>query len=545
MFGFEEYKFSVLRSFQTDLATIEMSNILTGPPLPVNFWNSLNRNVGTYILDYIRRNEDKVYMINGETNEQLRLSELLERSLNVAAHLQSLGCRSSQTNVVIFSENHINYMVAQLGIWLSGSTAATFNFMYTYDELKHGVNIVKPTMLMCSLHTYSIAKEVLQREEFVTHLILLDDPPSPVPNILLFSNLIKKSTFKLIQASDDPNGPAQILFSSGTTGLPKGVLQTHRNILYMLQMIKIYDLFQLKGKYTLTTLPMYHGFGMFVNLFTLTLDMTQIFLKRFDEELYLSLIEKYKIQSLYLVPPMVISLLKSDLIDNYDVSSVNHIVCGSATLKISTETEIKDKLKLSRVQQGYGMTESTLVVTLKNPDNQKPGSVGTLVPGVKGKVIDTETGKVLGPNQTGELCFTTPGVMRGYIDNPEATANTIRDGWLHTGDLGYYDDDGDFFIVDRLKELIKYKAYQVAPAELEALLLNHDHVKDAGVVGIPHDLAGELPKAFVVKKRGSKTTEKDLQQYVASKVSPHKWLRGGVTFVDEIPKNPRDRKSVV
>ncbi|XP_065222727.1 uncharacterized protein LOC135847211 [Planococcus citri] len=515
-----------------------MSNLLYGPPLPVNFGNGLKQSVGSYILDYIRNSEDRVYMINGETNEKLTLRQLSERSLNLANHLQSLGCRSSKTNVAIFSENHINFMIAQLGIWLSGSTPATINFLYTYDELKHAMSIVKPSVLMCSLQTLSIAKETLAKNEFVKHLILLDDPPAPVSDVLLFSNLIKRSTFMYMPPPDDPNAPAAILFSSGTTGLAKGVLQTHSNILYMLRMIKIYDLFHLEGQYTLTTLPMYHGFGMFVNLFTLDLDMTQIFLKRFDEELYLSLIEKYKIKSIYMVPPMVVSLLKSDLVSKFDISSVDHMVCGSATLKISTEKEAIEKFNLKRFQQGYGMTESTLVVTLKRPENEKLGSCGTIVPGVVGKVINAETGETLGPGQTGELCFKTPGMMRGYLDNPKATASTIRDGWLHTGDLGYYDEDGDFFVVDRLKELIKYKAYQVAPAELEALLIKHPEVKDAGVIGIPDEVAGELPTAFVVKKKQSTITEKDLQQYVASKVSPHKWLRGGVTFIDEVPKNP-------
>ncbi|XP_065222090.1 uncharacterized protein LOC135846750 [Planococcus citri] len=526
--------------------SLKMNNLLCGPPLPANFWDGLNqKSIDSYILDYIRHNEDRVYMINGETNEQLTLRQLSEQSLNVATNLQSLGCRSSQTNVAIFSENHINFMVAHLGIWLSGSTATTVNCLYTNDELKHAMNIAKPSILICSLQTYPKAKGILATNQFVKYLILLDNPPILSTDVLLFSDLSRKSSSKLVPPCVDPNDPAQILFSSGTTGLPKGVLLTHKNIVYMIHMINLACVvlteystyYQLEGKYTLTTLPMFHAFGMFVNLFTLTLDMTEIFLKRFDEELYLSLIQKYKIKSLFLVPPMVVSLLKSDLIKQYDLSSVDHIVCGGATLKFSTEKEIVEKLNLNRCQQGYALTESGTLVTLKHPSSQKVGSCGNVVPGVVGKVIDTETSEILGPGQMGELCFNTPGMMKGYSDDPEATASAIRDGWLHTGDLGYYDEDGDFFVVDRLKELIKYKAYQVAPAELEALLIKHPEIKDAGVIGVPDDAAGELPTAFVVRKPQSSISENDLKQYVSDKVSPHKWLRGGVRFVDEIPKN--------
>lgn len=184
------------------------------------------------------------------------------------------------------------------------------------------------------------------------------------------------------------------------------------------------------------------------------------------------------------------------------------------------------------------MSETTLGVLTSRHGVPKPGSVGVLGPGVYCKVIDPDSGKILGPGQAGELCFSGKVIMKGYIGDERATRETIKDGWLHSGDVGYYDSDGHFFIVDRLKELIKYKAFQVAPAELEAILLSYPKVKDAAVIGKPDEASGELPLAFVVKQEGCENvTEKEIQDFVASKVSSSKRLRGGVQFIDEIPKN--------
>lgn len=195
-------------------------------------------------------------------------------------------------------------------------------------------------------------------------------------------------------------------------------------------------------------------------------------------------------------------------------------------------------LFLQVVRQGFGMSETTLGVITCSEKKSKPGSVGVLCPGVYCKIIDPDTGKILGKYQSGEMCFKAATIMKGYTGDKKATENTIdKDGWLHTGDVAYFDDDKYFFIVDRLKELIKYKAFQVAPAELEAILLGNNKVKDAAVIGLPDELSGELPLAFVVKQDGVEITEKEIQEYVASKVSHSKRLRGGVRFIDEIPKN--------
>lgn len=209
-------------------------------------------------------------------------------------------------------------------------------------------------------------------------------------------------------------------------------------------------------------------------------------------------------------------IAKSPLIDQYDLSSLKVIWVGAAPLSKEVEDAVRARIGVSVIRQGYGMTEATLAFTGQTDDAHTPGSVGIIRSGFWGKVIDTETGVVLGPNQRGELCFKGTTVMKGYVGDVLSTSATIdKEGWLHTGDIGYYDDNGEWYIVDRIKELIKFKAFQVPPAEIEAVLLTHPGVKDVGVIGVPDDEAGELPLAFVVQQHNVNLTKEDIIEYVA------------------------------
>lgn len=242
-----------------------------------------------------------------------------------------------------------------------------------------------------------------------------------------------------------------------------------------------------------------------------------VFLPKFEDHLFLRTIQTYKTNTAFLVPPLLIFLAKSPLVNEYDVSSLVILGCGAAPLSKEISDAVRDRLNILALRQGYGMSEMTLSVLAQTEGFDKVGSVGTLRPGVWGKIIDPRTGKALGPNQRGEMCFKGSIIMRGYIGNEDATKQTVdADGWLHTGDVGYYDDDKEWYIVDRLKELIKYKGFQVPPAEIEAILLTHPDIIDAAVVGIPDENAGELPFAFVVREKNSKLTETDVINFVSS-----------------------------
>jgi acyl-CoA synthetase (AMP-forming)/AMP-acid ligase II len=256
---------------------------------------------------------------------------------------------------------------------------------------------------------------------------------------------------------------------------------------------------------------------------------------RFDLEEFLRLLQDQRITRAYVAPPIVLALAKHPLVDKYDLSELKSIFSGAAPMDASLERACAERLDCE-VIQGWGLTETSPVVTTNHntPGGPRPGSVGVPLPNTEMRVVDPATGADVSRGETGELLVRGPQVMKGYLNAPEATAAMLDpDGWLHTGDLGMVDEQGYVFIVDRVKELIKYKGLQVAPAELEAVLLSHPKVADAAVVRFPDEEAGEVPKAFVVAREPVDPGE--LMAYVAERVAPHKKIRQ-VEFVDEIPK---------
>jgi len=264
--------------------------------------------------------------------------------------------------------------------------------------------------------------------------------------------------------------------------------------------------------------------------------VTVVTLPRFDLEQALGLIQEHRITRLFAVPPVVLALAKHPLVDNYDLSSLTQVFSGAAPLGAELAQEASARIGCE-VVQGYGMTELSPVSHTTPPGMFKPGTSGVTVSTTESRIVDPDTGEDQPVGGRGELWVRGPLVMRGYLNNPEATAATIdADGWLHTGDVAVIDEDGHMTIVDRVKELIKYKGFQVPPAELEALLVTHPEVADVAVIGIPDDEAGELPKAFIVRAAGSEVAAADLQAFVAEHVATYKQIRL-VEFVDEIPKS--------
>lgn len=327
-------------------------------------------------------------------------------------------------------------------------------------------------------------------------------------------------------------------YSSGTTGFPKGVMLTHNNIVAQMCMLlhEAYRSHPVQGT-ALGLLPFFHIFGMVVIMAQYLMRGGKIIcMQQFDGEQMLRLVQDFKIHCIYLVPPVVTFLTKSPLVANYDLTSIDTVMSGAAPLGKELTIALKDCFPfVVNVGQGYGLTETSPAATLCPRNDWKPGSSGTVLPNLQVKVVDVQTGEPLGPNQNGEVCIKGPTVMKGYLNNQKATAESITpDGWFHSGDIGYYDKDGHFYIVDRIKDLIKFKGFPVAPAELEALLHAHPKVMDVAVIGIPHESAGEVPKAFVVPK--GEVTETEIIEFVAERVAPYKKLRGGVAFVEQIPK---------
>lgn len=349
--------------------------------------------------------------------------------------------------------------------------------------------------------------------------LLVDNGPPPVVNI------------------DPANDLVVLPYSSGTTGLPKGVMLTHRNLVANLRQMEGLDYF-FETDTLICVLPLFHIYGLVVILnMGLYTCATVVMMPRFELESFLQAAQDYEVSLAHIVPPIVLGLAKHPVVENYRLPKLRTIFSGAAPLGAELSEACMARLGC-QIRQGYGMTETSPVThsSPAPPFEVKLGSVGVPAPNTECKVIDLETGEMLPAGQRGEVCVRGPQVMKGYLNNPEATAQTIdKDGWLHTGDIGYFDDEAHFFIVDRAKELIKYKGFQVPPAELEAVLLSHPSVADAAVIPFPDDEAGEVPKAVIVLK--DQTDTQTILDFVAQRVAPHKRIRH-VEVVDKIPKSP-------
>ncbi|MCF6526224.1 4-coumarate--CoA ligase family protein [Streptomyces sp. JJ36] len=332
---------------------------------------------------------------------------------------------------------------------------------------------------------------------------------------------------------------AALPYSSGTTAAPKGVMLTHRNLATNLaqlhallpggpedRLLAVLPFFHIYGLTALVNAPLRHG-------------ATVVVLPRFDLEQFLGAVEQHRVTGLYVAPPIVLALAKHPAVDRYDLSSVRQVLSAAAPLDAALGEACARRLGLSAVRQAYGMTElspGTHVVPLTE-EHPPPGTVGKLVPGTEMRIVALDDpGRDLGTDEEGEIWIRGPQVMKGYLGRSGETAAMIdADGWLRTGDVGRVDGDGWLYVVDRVKELIKYRGYQVAPADLEAVLLTHADVADAAVIGVYDEHGDEVPKAFVVPREGAALTAEDVRAYVAERVAPYKKVRR-VEFVDAVPR---------
>lgn len=358
------------------------------------------------------------------------------------------------------------------------------------------------------------------------------------------SEMVKKEPRGIrVREQVNQDDTATLLYSSGTTGESKGVVSSHKNLIAMVQ--TIVERFRLnEGDHKfICTVPMFHIYGLAAFATgILAAGSTVIVLSKFEMGEMLSTIVKYRATYLPLVPPILVALINGadQIRERYDLSSLNFVLSGGAPLSKEMVEGFSEKYPGVTILQGYGLTESAGIGASTDTleESRRYGTAGLLSPNTEAKIVDPENGKALLVNQTGELWLRAPSVMKGYFSNPEATSSTIdSEGWLRTGDLCYIDDDGFIFVVDRLKELIKYKGYQVPPAELEALLLTHPEISDAAVIPFPDKQVGQFPMAYVVRKAGSNLSEKAVMDFIAGQVAPYKRIRR-VAFVAAIPKNP-------
>jgi acyl-CoA synthetase (AMP-forming)/AMP-acid ligase II len=483
-----------------------------------------------FLLERVPGRETKPALIDGPTGRTLTYGEWAESVRRVAAGLAARGFEKGDV-FAIYSPNVPEYAVVFHAVSLIGGVNTTINPLYTPAEVAQQLRDCSAKYLItvppCAERAMEAVRDTTVREVFV-----FGEAPGTTP----FSALLGDG-----DPPDVPINPREDLvalpYSSGTTGLPKGVMLTHHNLVAnLVQACGV--LAQDEHDTILGVLPFFHIYGMTVIMnLGLYHGVTIVTMPRFDLEQCLTICEKYRVTFANVVPPIVLALAKHPLVDRFDLSRLRIVFSGAAPLGESLALAASTRLKCA-VIQGYGLTETSPVSHGKRltAASQKLASIGPPAPNTECKIVDTVTGAELGPMQQGEICIRGPQVMKGYLNRPDATRAMIdADGWLHSGDIGYADADGDFFVVDRLKELIKYKGLQIAPAELEATLLTHPSVADAAVIPVADEEAGEVPKGFVVLK--SEATADQIMAYVAERVAPYKKLRA-IQIVEQIPKSP-------
>lgn len=485
--------------------------------------------VTTYIFSH-QQNMQQIAFIDGPSGNTLSYSDLRHNVRAIAAGLHGLGVRKGDV-VLVISPNSIAIPCIYLAILSIGAILITTNPLSTEREIVAQVKDSKPVIAF----TLSHLVHKLRATQMPLILIQgsLESRCVTTLHDLLQSDLKDMPSIDIRQ--DDT---ATLLYSSGTTGKSKGVLSTHRNYIASIAGNRVR--YETEGcKMYLCSMPLFHIYGLRFMVCSLAAGATIVMPPKFDMEEILHSIEQYRVTLLPTVPSVLAILAKSTGAYKYDLGSLQQISLGGAPLGKDVILSFNSKFPRIRIGQGYGLTETVGSIAYTNSDeeNRRTGTVGLLSDVVEAKVVDPDSAKPLPPNHRGELFLRGPTIMKGYFGNEHATASTLdSEGWLRTGDLCYFDEEGFLFVVDRLKDLIKYKAYQVAPAELEELLLSHPEISEAAVIPYPDQEAGQIPMAFVVRSPGSSLSERDVINFVAEQVIHYKKIRR-VAFTNSIPKN--------
>ncbi|KAF4390484.1 hypothetical protein F8388_005981 [Cannabis sativa] len=486
---------------------------------------------------------DKVAFVDAVSGKEYTHGEVVRDTKRFGAALRSLGLRKGHVVVVVLP-NVVEYAIVALGIMAAGGVFSGSNPAAHVLEIKKQVED-------------SGAKLIVTNASFYDKVKGLEVPVIAVEEEVVVEGAI--NWHKLLEAADragtchikeevHQNDLCALPFSSGTTGLSKGVMLTHRNLVANL----CSTLFAIKpemiGQVTvLGLMPFFHIYGITgICCATLRNKGKVVVMERYDLRTFVKALVSHEVTFAPVVPPIISDLVKKPMVDEFDLTNLKLQAVMSAAAPLAPELlrAFETKFPKVHVQEAYGLTEHSCITLTHGDDpangysRAKKNSVGFILPNLEVKFLDPDTARSLPQNTPGELCVRSQCVMQGYYNNKEETARAIdKEGWLHTGDIGYIDEDGDVFIVDRIKEMIKYKGFQVAPAELEAILLTHPSVEDAAVFPMVDEEAGEIPAACVVLAPEAKESEEEIMKYVASNVAHYKKVRV-VHFVDSIPKSP-------
>jgi long-chain acyl-CoA synthetase len=469
-------------------------------------------------------------------NRSLTFADLDVESNRLAHGLRALGLKAGD-RFGIFMPNCPEVEIAFYAASKLGAVGCPLNSSYREREVTYQLNNSGARMLITHAKLWPVIEAALPRLESTLTIILVGvDAPDSASNIISYGDLVEGQSAEAPDVSVDPDQMAMLPFSSGTTGLPKGVMLTHRNLainheqwgsVLRLSPDDSYIIYQ----------PLSHIYGVTMMGVSIRSGSKQILLERFDLETVVRLIEEHGVTWLFAVPPTLLTLVNTPWLDRSHFRTVKYAFSAAAPLPPDVARRVEDRFGF-RIVQGYGLTEAGPATHQTPLDRIKPESSGPMLADTELRIVDIETGEIdLPPGETGEIVVRGPQVMKGYWNAPEETARALRNGWLYTGDIGRVDDEGYIYIVDRKKEMIKYKSFSIAPAELEAVLLEHPDIEDCGVTGVPDDDAGEIPKAFVVPRAGRTIDLDALMRFVSERVAGYKQIRN-FEVVEAIPRNP-------
>ncbi|XP_013145736.1 PREDICTED: 4-coumarate--CoA ligase 1-like [Papilio polytes] len=501
-----------------------------------------------YIWQNLERWPERTVTVCATTGRGYTYEQAFKLSNTFAANLRKKFRLRDGDTVAVMLPNIPDFPLVALGILEAGGIISTINPIYTPHEIQRQLLLSEAKAVVTISETVATVREAIQLAKLNIPIIAVKSNGESVPQgIVSFHELtedvhIDKSCLKEVRRSIDDI--CFLPYSSGTTGLPKGVQLSSRNLIANCEQLNEpfirchNDTTATHQDAIMTVLPLFHIYGASVLMFhKMTQGIKLVTMAKFQPETFLNALQKYKTNIIFVAPPLVIMMATHPAGLPEKFQYLETIVNGAAPLA-ETDAErfiSKSKRKLD-FRQGYGLTETSPVVTLTPRGLDNYGCVGYPIPNTDLKIVNSEM-KILGPNEKGELLVKGPQVMRGYKDNAAADKETFtEDGWFRTGDLAIADHTGNVSIADRLKELIKVKGFQVPPAELEAVLREHPDVNEAAVVGVPHPTKGESPKAFIVLKSNTNTSAKEISQFVDKKVASYKRIED-ITFIDSIPKS--------
>lgn len=483
----------------------------------------------------VERSPDEVATIFHDQTLTFRELESLSNAL--ANGLGELGVTKGD-RVALYMTNRPEYLISFVAVSKIGGIVTPINPAYHEQEVEYQLNDCEARVLIVHDDRLPIADAVRDRTPTVRHVLVVGDVPPGAESWYALAHGAPATPPPEI-ALDLERDLVALPYSSGTTGLPKGVMLTHRNL--VCNNVQCTSAGRMVADdVMLLFLPFYHIYGTMLMGASLACGATLCIMERFEPLTALALTQRHRVTLFYAVPPVLLALTQLPQLGEYDLSSIRYIMSGAAPLPPEIARRMQ-ALTGVRVLQGYGLTEAsplTHINPVDDPERIRLDSVGWRISDQEEKIVDLEDpDRELGPGQVGELLVRGPHVMQGYWKAPEETARALRGGWLHTGDIAHKDADGYVYIVDRKKEMIKYKGFGIAPAELEALLHEHPAIADCAVVGKQDPEAGEIPRAFVVLHAGASLTGPELMAFVGSRVAGYKQIRA-VEFIDAIPKNP-------